>query len=151
MSKSELKKMIKTRIEEKMATLIKEASKKMTKLRFTSSETEFKRKRYIMEMNGSESLHTLKTRLNMLPVSSNFKSDVNMDSWCSHCKSAEDTTEHLVECPALGETFLRKEDLKSSDNAKLWKVINERTKFNLENRKNAGKDSESSRDTLCYT
>ena len=152
MSKSELKKMIKTRIEEKMETLIKEASKKMTKLRFTSSGTEFKRKRYIIDMNGSESLHTLKTRLNMLPVSSNFKSDVNMDSWCSHCKRAEDTTEHLVECPALGETFLRKEDLKSSDNTKLWKVINERTKYNLENRKNAKEmEKESSRDTLCYT
>ena len=152
MSKSELKKTIKTRIEEKMVSLIDEASKKMTKLRLTLG-TEFKRKSYLMEMDGNESLHTLKTRLNMLPVHNNFKGDVTLDTQCSHCKSAEDTTEHLIECPALGATFLNKEDLKNTCNTELWRVINERTRYNLENRRSAkSKEKDSSRSTtLCYT
>ena len=153
MSKSELKKIIKGRIEEKMATLIEAASKKMKKLRFVDGvDVEFKRKNYLMEMDGVESLHTLKTRLNMLPVSSNFKGDINMNNKCSHCKGAEDTTEHLVECPALGETYLTTGDLKNSYNIELWKAINERTRFNLENRKNAEeKEKECSRQTPCYS
>ena len=150
MSKSELKKTIKNKIEKKMAVVVGEASKKMTKLRFTM-ETGFKRKEYIMKMDGIEGLHTLKTRLNMLPVYSNFKGDTTMENVCCHCKSEEDNTEHLVECTALGETFLSKEDLKNSNNVELWKVINERTRYNLENRPKANGSEESSRSTPCYS
>ena len=150
MSKSELKKTIKGRIEEKMTTIISEAAKNMTKLRFTA-ETEFKRKEYVMKMDGIESLHTLKTRLNMLPVYSNYKGDITMDNMCWHCKKEEDNTEHLIECTALGETFLTKEDLKNSYNVELWKVMNERTKYNLENRKKEKDEERLSRRTPCYS
>ena len=153
MTKSGLKEIIKARIEKKMATVIGEASKRMTKLRFTmGTEAEFKRKEYLMKMNGIESLHTLKTRLNMLPVFSNFKGDITKESVCTHCKKEEDNTEHLVECTALGETFLKKDDLRNSNNIELWKLINERTRYNLENRpKNKETEEESSRSTPCYS
>ena len=85
-------------------------------------------------------------------LSSNFKGDINMNNKCSHCKGAEDTTEHLVECPALGETYLTTGDLKNSYNIELWKAINERTRFNLENRKNTKEmEKECSRQTPCYS
>jgi hypothetical protein len=148
MQKSELKKKVKSKIEENMAEIVKEASKKMTKLRFTVVG-EFKRKEYIMKMNGDEALQTLKTRLNMLPVYSNYKGDVSMERLCVHCKENEDNTEHLIECQALGETFLKKEDLKNTDNSNLWKLINERTKFNLQNRPKA--DETGNDRTMSYT
>ena len=135
MTKSELKKKAKEKIRQKMAKIVREAAEKMTKLRFIT-EYEVGRKEYITKMDGTECLHTMKTRLNMLPIYANFKGDVTMDSACAHCKTGEDKTEHLVECEAIGETILTKEDLKNSDNVELWRLINERTRFNLNHRPN---------------
>ena len=135
MSKNQLKKIIKTEINKKMAGVVNEASKRMKKMRFTKPETEFKRKDYLLKMSGSEALHTLKTRLNMLPVHCNFRGDTSLETKCWHCKMEDDSTEHLIECEALGPTFLKKEYLVNSSNVELWKLINERTKFNLDNRK----------------
>ena len=113
-----------------MAKIVREAAEKMTKLRFIT-EYEVGQKEYITKMDGTECFHTMKTRLNMLPIYANFKGDVTMDSAWAHCKTGEDKTEHLIECKAIGETILTKEDLKNSDNVELWRLINKRTRFNL--------------------
>ena len=67
MSKSELKKLVKSRIGEDMEKIIGEAAEKMTKLRFIK-DYRCRRKEYMEKMGGFESIHTLKTTLNMLPV-----------------------------------------------------------------------------------
>ena len=138
MSKSELKNLVKSRIGEEMEKITKVAAEKMTKLRFIK---DFKctRKKYMEEMGGFESIQTLKTRLNMLPVYANYKGDLSMESTCMLCQKAEDNTEHLLECSALGETVLSRKDLQDDGNAQLWRLINEKTKYNLENRPKSSK------------
>ena len=139
MSKSELKKLVKSRIGEDMEKIIGEAAEKMTKLRFIK-DYRCRRKEYMEKMGGFESIHTLKTRLNMLPVYANYKGDLSMESTCMICQNTEDNTEHLVECSGLGETILTREDLQDDGNEQLWKLINERTKYNLESRKKKEKE-----------
>ena len=78
-----------------------------------------------------ECLHTLKTRLNMLPIYANYKGDLTLDRICTHCNKEEDKTEHLLECEALGNTVLKREDLQNTNNTELWKLMNERTRFNI--------------------
>ena len=57
MKKSELKKMVKKKINEEMNRSIQKAAENMTKLRFIKGES-FERKEYINEMSGYESLQT---------------------------------------------------------------------------------------------
>ena len=133
MNKSKLKKMVKDKINKKTGMMIDKATKTMTKLRFIES-AEFGRKQYVVEMDGYQVIQTIKTRLNMLPIYANYKADIKMDKMCTHCNQAEDTTEHLVECNALGPTILTKDDLGETENAQLWKMINERIHFNMNNR-----------------
>ena len=52
----------------------------------------------------------------------------------TYCRVDDDTTEHMIECPALGETKLCAEDLKNDSNKETWKQLNEKIKFNLEHR-----------------
>ena len=133
MRKSELKKMVKEAINKEMENDIRKAATNMTKLRFTTNY-EFKRKEYVNKMGGFECIHTLKTRLNMLPVFANFKGDMTKEKICLHCRKEEDNTEHLVECKQLGDTILKKEDIYNDDNPSLWRLINERTQYNLNSR-----------------
>ena len=53
MTKSELKKKVKGKIEQKMGEIVQKASGTMKKLRFLT-DNELKRKRYIEEMDGVE-------------------------------------------------------------------------------------------------
>ena len=85
-------------------------------------------------MDGVECLHTVKTRL---PIYGNYKGDTALDTICEHCKKEEDCTEHLLECEALGKSILTRENLKNADNNELWKLINERTRYNLKWRRTA--------------
>ena len=135
MKKSELKKTVKERINNKMEGMFEETAKKMKKLRFIT-DFKCKRKEYFTQMDGFECLQTIKTRLNMLPVYANYRADVSMQSTCEHCGKVEDNTEHLVECEVLGETIITKENLKDTSNAHTWRLINERVRFNLDNRLN---------------
>ena len=135
MKKSVLKKKVKEKIVEQMQEMVQKASENMTKLRFMKKEN-FERKRYIVEMGGNESLKVLKTRLNMQPVYANFKADIKLKKECPYCLKMEDRTEHLLECNELGRTMLRGDDLRNTTNAQLWKQMNERIQFNIDNRNN---------------
>ena len=137
MEKSELKKKVKEGIKEEMKKMIDKASS-MTKMRFIKTG-EFQRQDYITEFDSIESLRTLKTRLNMLPVYGNFKGDLTMERKCPYCKKADDTTEHLIECTELGSTNLKAEDMEITNNAQIWRTINERIQFNLNHREKAKK------------
>ena len=130
MTKSELKKKVKDKIDQRMGEIIEKAAKNMTKLHFIT-EPKLERKEYINETDGMECLHTLKTRLNMLPIYANYKGDLTLDRICTHCNKEEDKTEHLLECEALGNTVLKREDLQNTNNTELWKLMNERTRFNI--------------------
>ena len=135
MTKSELKKEVKRKIDIKMGEMIGKAAEKMTKLRFIA-EPRSERKGYITTLDGVECLHTLKTRLNMLRIYGNYKGDSSLDTVCCYCKEEEDKTEHLLECKGFGDTLLKREDLKNADNHELWKLINERTRLNIKCRAN---------------
>ena len=87
-----------------------------------------------LKSSGTESLKILKTRLNMQPVYQNFKGDIKLERHCPYCIQNEDSTEHLVECQGLGSTWLKSDDLKNTDDTQLWRQINERIHFNIENR-----------------
>ena len=133
MTKSELKRRVKSRIEEEMEESIQKAAENMTKMRFMRGE-KFERKAYVKDMGGHDSLQVLKTRLNMQPVFKNYKGDITMTRHCPYCMLHEDDTEHLVECDTLGNTMLRGDNMKNTDNTELWRQLNERVKFNINNR-----------------
>ena len=133
MEKRKLKKIVKNRINKGMENMIKKVAGKMKKLRFIDAET-FERKRYIQELDGFECIQAVKTKLNMLRVYGNYKSDTKMERLCPYCRKEEDTTEHIIECKELGESILTAQDLKNTDNSSMWRIINERTRFNIDNR-----------------
>ena len=133
MKKSELKRKVKERIDEEMTKMIQKAASNMPKLRFMRGE-KFERKRYIKEMGGYDSLQVLRTRLNMQSVYRNYKGDVKLAKHCPYCLEAEDDTEHLIECKELGRTMLRRSDLQNTENTELWRQLNERISFNIDNR-----------------
>ena len=135
MRKSELKKKVKAEIGKDMNRMIQKAAENMTKMRFMKGET-FGRKKYVDEMSGHESLKVIKTRLNMQPVYKNFKANVKLVKECPYCVQYEDSTEHLIQCKAVGRSMLTSEDLKDTEDIQLWKQLNERISFNIENRKN---------------
>ena len=133
MKKSELKKKVKRKINEKMNKIIQKAAENMTKLRFVKGES-FERKKYMNELGGYECMQTIRTRLNMQPVYQNYKGDIKLKRHCPYCLTEGDKTEHLVECQQLGRTMLTAGDLKNTENIQLWRQLNERITFNLENR-----------------
>ena len=97
MLKSQLKNTIKERLNNRMIGVIKNAMR-MTKSRFQGVSSTLERKKYILNLPGTESLKTMKTRLNMQPVYGNFKCDITKERLCQHCGEEDDTTEHLVSC-----------------------------------------------------
>ena len=134
MKKSELKKIVKERIDAEMNKMIQKAAENMTKMRFVKG-TRFGRKSYFEEMDGHASLQVLKTRLNMLHIYKNYKADLTLSKMCPYCWKEEDETEHLVECRELGRTMLVGKDIRNVENGQLWRQLNERITFNLQNRK----------------
>ena len=133
MKKSELKQMVKERIDLEMNRMIQKAAENMTKLRFVKG-SKFGKKSYFQTMDGHVSLQVLKTRLNMLPVYKNYKADMTLSKMCPYCTKEEDGTEHLVECKEIGRTLLKGEDVRNRDNGQLWRQLIERITFNLQNR-----------------
>ena len=114
--------------------MIQKAAGSMTKLRFMKGEI-FERKKYLNEMGGYDCQQTIKTRLNMQPVYHNYKGDIKLKKHCPYCLCEEDNTEHLLECKELGRTMLTREDIRNTENTQLWRQLNERICFNIENRK----------------
>ena len=117
-----------------MNRIVQKAAENMTKMRFLKG-SKFGRKPYLDEMDGHASLQVLKTRLNMLPIYRNYKADLTLCKMCPYCLEVEDGTEHLVECKKLGRTMLKGEDIGNAENGQLWRQLNERITFNLQNRK----------------
>ena len=97
LSKSQLKTLVKKRINERMLQLVTESAS-TKKMRFVRTDGVFSRKLYIQRMKGAEAIKTLKTRLNMIPIYGNYKGDVTVKRTCLHCKMEDDTTEHLISC-----------------------------------------------------
>ena len=85
-------------------------------------------------MPGNDAIQTIKTRLNMLQVYGNYKSDLSKRRLCPHFEEEDDTTEHLVSCNVLNITNVNKNDLYNDEHCELWKQINEAIKVNMENR-----------------
>ena len=117
-----------------MNTHIKKAAREMKKMRFIQSGN-FQRQEYVKKMSGFACLETMKTRLNMVKVYGNYKSDLSLERLCPYCKEEDDTTEHMIQCEALGKTTITADDLKNTHNKQTWIMINERLKFNLQHRK----------------
>ena len=132
MTKAELKKTVKERISECMINNFKKL--KMKKLRFVEEPAVFQRKRYLVEMNGKSSVQILKTRLNMIEIYGNYKHDLTLERLCPLCKEEEDTTEHLLSCPAVEQNKISPAQLKNDDNPELWRQINELIAYNMEKR-----------------
>ena len=61
----------------------------------------------------------------------NYKGDYRLPRMCPHCEQEEDTTEHLVECEALGPSCFHREDMKNDQNIELWKQMIERIQVNM--------------------
>ena len=133
MEKSKLKKLLKDKINEEMKKMVEKAAGNMTKLRFIKVDN-FERQKYIYELKGHECIQAIKTRLNMLPIYGNYKSNLTLNKMCRYCNQQEDTTEHTIECTELGQSLIKREDLENTDNIQLWRMINERTNFNIDNR-----------------
>ena len=131
-SKSQLKKLVKDQINERMSQLVKKKSLTMKKMRFVKEEAdEFGRKMYLVKMTGAEAMKTLKIRLNMIPIYGNFRGDVYLRRRCVHCGESDDTTEHLISCKVFGNNHFTSSHLQNDQNIELWKQINELVDTNL--------------------
>ena len=133
LQKSQLKKLIKEKLNERMLQVIKATIPKMTKLRFLNIPDTFERKPYILHLSGKETIQTLRVRLNMITIYDNYHGDVTLKRMCIHCEGADDTTEHLIECPvfesALSSTFLCNEN-----NVNTWRQLLEIIEINMDHR-----------------
>ena len=129
-TKSALKKMVKEKITKRMQCAINTEKKKSSKMRFLNGD-ELQLRDYIKWGRGNEVLQTIKTRLNMQEIYANYKGNCELPRLCPHCQLEDDTTEHLVECDALGESNLSQSDLRNDGNTEMWKQLNERIKVNM--------------------
>ena len=84
-------------------------------------------------MSGQDTLQTIKTRLNMIPIYGNYKSDINKERFCQR---EDDVTEHLITCTEWGMSNFKPDDLSNDDNAELWRQINEMIQYNMDCRTN---------------
>ena len=107
---------------------------RMTKLRFVKvGENKFKRKEYIIKLQGSEAIQALRCRMNMIQIYGNYHNDITLRRLCPHCEMADDTTEHLLTCKVFHSTVSQK-DLFDEQNIEVWKQILEIINFNLKHR-----------------
>ena len=147
MSKEELKKEIKKQIGRKMVVVVN-SQLHLKKMRFVKEQIEFKRKKYIEEMDASAAVQVLKTRLNMLPIYGNYKGDLSLPRPCPLCKLEDDTTEHMVMCKEIEDSNLSPENLMEED-AEMWTQINEVLHHNIEKRKITGGKMSQHWSTYC--
>ena len=133
LTKSKLKNVIKSRLDERMEHVINLTIPKMTKLRFMKQPATFERKSYIKQLSGTESIQVLRVRLNMVVIYGNYHGDVTMKRTCEHCEEADDTTEHLIECPIL-HSSLSSSLISQSCSTETWKQILEMVNFNMNHR-----------------
>ena len=92
-SKNECKRIMKKKVKEVIQKKLEDAKKDMTKMRFLKS---FEIENYIDKVNYDECVTLLKLRLNMTETKCNYKGKFQNDMSCPLCKSALDTTEHLI-------------------------------------------------------
>ena len=97
-SKNECKRIMKKKVKEVIQKKLEDAKKDMTKMRFLKS---FEIENYIDKVNYDECVTVLKLRLNMIETKCNYKGKFQNDLSCPLCKTALDTTEHLIECQGL--------------------------------------------------
>ena len=97
-SKNECKRIMKKKVKEVIQKKLEDAKKDMTKMRFLKS---FEIENYIDKVNYDECVTLLKLRLNMIETKCNYKGKFQNDLSCPLCKTALDTTEHLIECQGL--------------------------------------------------
>ena len=130
LTKSALKTIVKKNITEKMRNIVLATQRGSKKMRFASCQL-FEMKPYIKFGPGKTSIALLKTKLNMWEVYGNYKGNYTLPRMCPHCEQEEDTTEHLVECEALGPTNFTGDDMKDGGNIELWKQMMERIEINM--------------------
>ena len=130
MTKSQVKSMVKMRITEKMNGIAIATKNGSTKMRFSSCST-FQMKSYVKFGDGNNILLTLKTRLNMWEIYGNYKGNYKLSRLCPHCQKEDDTTEHLIMCPALGPTNFVVEHIEEEENVELWRQMVERIRTNM--------------------
>ena len=130
MSKSQLKTLVKARIIDRMKGVVNATKNGSTKMRFVSCNS-FQMKTYVKFGAGNNVLSIMKTRLNMWEIYGNYKGDYKLPRLCPHCVAEDDTTEHLVVCPALGLTDFTAGDVEEEDNLELWRQILERIRTNM--------------------
>ena len=70
----------------------------------------------------------------MIEIYGNYKHDLTLERMCPLCKQEEDTTEHLLSCPAVEQNKITSDQIKNDDNPELWRQINELVSFNMEKR-----------------
>ena len=135
--KNQLKALIKRKLNERMVNVVKNTIPKMSKLRFLSCEEgcELKRKPYITNLKGNDTIEALRIMLNMEVVYGNYRGDITLTRLCPHCDECDDTTEHLVDCRVF-HSMVTSNDLKKKDgfNSETWKQILELVTFNMKNR-----------------
>lgn len=130
--KNHLKKLIKTKLNERMTRVVACALPKMKKMRFLQSEN-FQRKKYVVDLKGYDSIKALRMKLNMVPVYGNYHGDINMRRLCPYCEEEDDTSEHLLDCKIL-DSVVTSDDVHNDNNIEIWKQILEVMTFNLEHR-----------------
>ena len=121
--------MVKTRITERMKGIAIATKNGSTKMRFSSCSS-FQMKSYVKFGDGNSILQTLKTRLNMWEYG-NFEGNYRLPRLCPHCQKEDDTTEHLILCPALGPRNFAAEDIEDEENVELWRQMLERISTNM--------------------
>ena len=94
-TKDKLKKLMKEKINKSMDVRIKELSQQKTKLRFIKEHSQ---KEYLHQLNFKQTVMMLKIRLNMVETKCNYKGLFKDNLKCNICKTADDTTEHLIQC-----------------------------------------------------
>ena len=133
LKKSQLKKQIKKKLNDRMLQVISATIPRMTKLRFLNIPNSFERKQYISYLSGKETIETIRVRLNMIVIYDNYHGDVTLKRLCLHCEGADDTTEHLIECPVFHST-LSSNLISNESNVNTWRQLLEIIRVNMDYR-----------------
>ena len=131
--KDHLKRLLKTKINEKMIRIVASTIPKMKKMRFVGEPAEFVRKPYVINLRGKETIEALRLKLNMVVIYDNYHGDVTIRRLCPHCELHDDTTEHLVDCPVLSSN-ISSNFIANDNNLQTWKQILEIVSFNINHR-----------------
>ena len=114
-----------------MLQVISATIPRMMKLRFLNISNSFERKQYISYLSGKETRETLRVRLNMIVIYDNYHGDVTLKRLCLHCEGADDTTEHLIECPVFHST-LSSNLISNESNVNTWRQLLEIIHVNMD-------------------